>query len=76
MNGREGANNGFGRSEMYAADLFDTFFAKDPMSAEQGRKYRHGLLEKGGSRPEMETLVGFLGRKPRAEAFYRAFGIE
>lgn len=62
-------------SEVYAADIFDTFFRADPLSATQGRKYRYGLLEPGGRRPEMETLLTFLGRKPNPEPFLRSLGI-
>jgi len=54
------------RSEVYAADMFASFFAADPRDASQGRKYRHGLLEKGGSRPEMEPArFSGKGAKPR-----------
>jgi len=63
------------RSEVYAADMFASFFVADPRDASQGRKYRHGLLEKGGSRPEMETLLDFLGREPSPEVFYSSLGI-
>jgi metallopeptidase MepB len=62
-------------SEVYSADIFDTFFKADPTSAVQGRKYRYGLLEPGGSRPEMETLLAFLGREPNPEPFLKSLGI-
>ncbi|KAK0652761.1 hypothetical protein B0T16DRAFT_427103 [Cercophora newfieldiana] len=52
-------------SKVYSADIFDNFFRDDPMSATQGRRYRYGLLEPGGRRPEMETLL----------AFFRSMGI-
>jgi len=46
------------------------------MSAKEGRRYRHMVLEKGGSQDEMKTLEDFLGRKPSTEAFYRELGLE
>lgn len=45
------------------------------MNAAEGRRYRHTVLEKGGSRDEMESLIEFLGRKPSTEAFYRELGL-
>ena len=45
------------------------------MNAAEGRRYRKQLLETGGSRPEMETLLAYLGREPRPEAFYRELKI-
>ena len=40
------------------------------MNAEEGRRFRYQLLEKGGSRPEMETMVAYLGRGPNVKAFF------
>ena len=62
-------------SQVYSADMFFTVFASDPMNAAEGRRYRHTLLERGGSQEEMRTLEDFLGRKPSAEAFYKELGI-
>lgn len=45
------------------------------MSAEAGRKYRYGVLEKGGGQPEMTTLMEFLGREVRMEPFYEELGL-
>lgn len=56
--------------------MFHTKFVQDPMSAKEGRRYRHMVLEKGGSQDEMKTLMDFLGRKPSTEAFYRELGLE
>jgi metallopeptidase MepB len=33
------------------------------------------VLEKGGSREEMESLKEFLGREPSTEAFYKELGV-
>ena len=45
------------------------------MNAKEGRRYRHTVLEKGGSQDEMVTLEEFLGRKPSSEAFYKELGL-
>ena len=55
--------------------MFHSVFAADPMNAKEGRRYRHTVLEKGGSQDEMLTLKQFLGREPSAKAFYRELGI-
>ena len=51
--------------------MFYTVFKADPMNPEEGRRYRHTVLEKGGSQEEMKTLTEFLGREPNEEAFYK-----
>lgn len=45
------------------------------MDAEQGRRYRHIVLERGGSHEEMDILKEFLGREPSTAAFYKELGI-
>ncbi len=62
-------------SSIYALDIFHTVFAPDPSNPEQGRRYRHMVLEKGGSQPELKTLTDFLGREPRMDAFYKDLGL-
>jgi metallopeptidase MepB len=56
--------------------MFYSVFKKDPMNGKEGRRYRHTVLERGGSQDEMKTLEDFLGRKPSAEAFYKELGID
>ncbi|KAK2757150.1 metallopeptidase [Colletotrichum kahawae] len=63
-------------SKVYSQDIFSTAFKSDPMSVEAGRKYRYGVLEKGGSQPEMTTLQEFLGWEAKMEAFYEDLGLE
>lgn len=41
-----------------------------------GRKYRHQILEKGGSQEAITFLTEFLGRTPNAEAFEAEMGFE
>ncbi|KAF9773434.1 hypothetical protein IL306_008772 [Fusarium sp. DS 682] len=55
-------------SMVFAADIFMTAFAHDPMSTEAGRRYRYQVLEPGSSRPEIDILKDFLGREPNSEA--------
>jgi metallopeptidase MepB len=55
--------------------MFYSVFKKDPMNGKEGRRYRHTVLERGGSQEEMKTLEDFLGRKPNTEAFYKELGI-
>ncbi|MCJ1477254.1 hypothetical protein MMC13_005925 [Lambiella insularis] len=63
-------------SKVFADDMFFAVFKPDPMNAIEGRRYRHAVLEKGGSQDEMKTVVDFLGREPSAEAFYKELGLE
>ena len=46
------------------------------MNPKEGRRYRHSVLEKGGSQDEMKTLVDFLGREPKTDAFYEELGLK
>ncbi|KAF2223891.1 metallopeptidase MepB [Elsinoe ampelina] len=75
IGGYDAGYYGYLSSQVYSADMFYTMFHKDPMNKEKGRKYRHMVLEKGGSQDEMETLKQFLGREPSTEAFYRELGL-
>ena len=45
------------------------------MNGKEGRRYRHTVLERGGSQEEMQTLEDFLGRKPSTESFYKEMGL-
>lgn len=56
--------------------MFHSEFVKDPMDGAVGRRYRKEILEKGGSRDEMESLKAFLGREPSSEPFYKELGLE
>ncbi|KAH6981545.1 metallopeptidase MepB [Ilyonectria sp. MPI-CAGE-AT-0026] len=58
-------------SKVFAADMFYTVFSENPMDSEEGIRYRHTLLEKGGSQDEMVTLTEFLGREPEMNSFYK-----
>ncbi|KAL9611560.1 MAG: hypothetical protein Q9167_003807 [Letrouitia subvulpina] len=75
IGGYDAGYYGYLFSQVYSADMFHTVFASDPMNPTQGRRYRHTVLERGGSQDEMQTLEDFLGRKPSTEAFYRELGL-
>lgn len=66
---------GYLYSLVFSADMWHTAFKPDPMDGKVGRLYRKIVLERGGSREEMDNLVEFLGREPNAEAFYKDLGI-
>lgn len=66
---------GYLSSQVYSTDMFYSVFKKDPMNRAEGRRYRHTVLEKGGSQDEMKTLIDFLGREPKTDAFYEELGI-
>lgn len=62
-------------SQVFSTDMFYTAFKKSPMDGATGRRYRHEVLEKGGSRDEMESLKQFLGREPNSDAFFEDLGL-
>lgn len=75
MSGYDAGLYGYLYSKVYSTDMFNAVFGKDPMNEKQGRRYRHTVLEYGGSRDELVSLEEFLGRKPNSEAFYQNLGI-
>ncbi|KAK3687727.1 hypothetical protein B0T22DRAFT_379138 [Podospora appendiculata] len=76
IGGYDAGYYGYLSSEVYSADMFGSVFKTDPMNKNEGRRYRHTVLEKGGSQDEMLTLEQFLGRKPSSEAFYKELGLD
>ncbi|KAL2063751.1 hypothetical protein VTL71DRAFT_5556 [Oculimacula yallundae] len=62
-------------ASVYSSDLYQTRLANDPMNKEEGRRYRKLVLGRGGSRPEMEFLEDYLGRKPNGDAFAKDISI-
>ncbi|CAF3528658.1 unnamed protein product [Fusarium graminearum] len=75
IGGYDAGYYGYLYSEVFSLDMFHSFFAKNPMDSKEGRRYRHTVLERGGSIPEMEFLKEFLGREPSSEAFYKELGL-
>ena len=62
-------------SLVYAQDMFTRFEREGVLSPRTGRAYRKDILAVGSSRPEMDSVVAFLGRKPNDKAFLRELGI-
>jgi len=75
IGGYDSGYYGYLSSQVYSTDMFYTVFKADPMNGKEGRRYRHTVLERGGSQEEMQTLEDFLGRKPSTEAFYKELGL-
>ncbi|KAL9110668.1 MAG: hypothetical protein Q9227_004845 [Pyrenula ochraceoflavens] len=75
IGGYDAGYYGYLSSQVYSTDMFYTVFKKDPMNKKEGRRYRHTVLERGGSQDEMQTLIDFLGRKPKPDAFYEELGL-
>ncbi|KAK3987192.1 Saccharolysin [Cladorrhinum sp. PSN332] len=75
IGGYDAGYYGYLSSQVYSTDMFYSVFKSNPMDPVQGRRYRHSVLEKGGSRDEMVSLEDFLGRKPSTEAFYKELGL-
>ncbi|KAJ9192768.1 hypothetical protein DTO164E3_8227 [Paecilomyces variotii] len=75
IGGYDAGYYGYLSSQVYSTDMFYTIFKSDPMNPKEGRRYRHMVLEKGGSQDEMKTLTDFLGREPKTDAFYKELGL-
>ncbi|KAH8899745.1 zincin [Thozetella sp. PMI_491] len=75
IGGYDAGYYGYLSSLVYSTDMFYSVFKANPMDPKEGRRYRHTLLERGGSQDEMLTLEQFLGRKPNSEAFYKELGL-
>ena len=75
MGGYDAGYYGYLWSQVFSMDMFYTVFRVDPMNGAEGRRYRHVVLGRGGSRDEMEVLKEFLGREPNSRAFLEELGI-
>ena len=66
-------------AEVLSADAYAAFeesAAPDGSpSLATGRRYRQEILEKGGSRPAMESFKAFRGREPSVDALLRHSGM-
>lgn len=62
-------------SKVYALDLFATIKKGGLLNPLIGTAYRLQVIGKGGSREPMELLRDFLGRDPRADAFFEDIGL-
>lgn len=75
FSGSDGTMYAYLWSRTIAQDLWEMVFARDPLDSQAARRYRYGVLEKGGSQDEMKTLVDFWGREPDFEGFYKGLGL-
>lgn len=75
IGGYDAGYYGYLYSLVFSTDMFATCFKENPMDHAQGRRYRHTVLERGGSKDEMEVLKEFLGREPSLEPFYKEIGL-
>ncbi|KAF4893415.1 Neurolysin [Colletotrichum fructicola] len=66
---------GYFSAHAFAADFFESNFSKDPRDPEAWDRYRHGILEYGASKQEMEFMTEFLGREPGPGALLRSLGL-
>jgi metallopeptidase MepB len=75
IGGYDAGYYGYLWSQVFSADMFHSFFKKNPMDGKAGRRYRELVLGRGGSKDEMEMLTEFLGRPPSTESFYKELGL-
>jgi oligopeptidase A len=62
-------------AEVLSADAFAAFEEEGIFNPETGQRFLHCVLERGGSRPAMESFRCFRGREPEIEALLRHSGI-
>lgn len=62
-------------AEVLAADAFAAFEDAGIFDRATAKRFRHEILEVGGSRDFMEAYVAFRGRKPTLDALLRQSGI-
>ena len=62
-------------AEVLSADAFDAFEDEGIFNKETGQRFLSCILEKGGSRPAIESFRCFRGREPNIEALLRHSGI-
>jgi oligopeptidase A len=63
-------------AEVLAADAYAAFEEAGIFDAETANRFRHEILEIGGSRDIMDAYVAFRGREPTIDALLRQTGIE
>ncbi len=75
LDGYDAGYYGYLWSKVYAADMFTRFEKEGILSKKIGALYKKCILEKGGSREELELIKEFLGRMPSNKAFLKEIGI-
>ncbi len=62
-------------AEVLSADAFAAFEEEGIFNVDTGQRFLQCILEKGGSRPAIESFLCFRGRQPNIEALLRHSGI-
>jgi oligopeptidase A len=62
-------------AEVLSADAWAAFEESQTLSVSMGRRLRHEILERGGSRSALENFMAFRGREPRIDALLRHQGM-
>lgn len=62
-------------AEVLSADAFAAFEEEGIFNQQTGKRFMNCILEKGGSRPAIESFHCFRGREPNIEALLRHTGI-
>ncbi|KAJ2157248.1 metalloendopeptidase [Coemansia sp. RSA 552] len=77
MGGYDSKYYGYLWSQVFSADMYAARFQKEGVDNSQtGLDYRREILQPGGTRDSMDSLVRFLGRQPNNEAFLKSIGLE
>lgn len=66
---------GYMWAEVFAADMYHTRFAADPLDSNIGVQYRDIVLGRGGLYDTNDNLREFLGREPSKEPFLKELGL-
>ncbi len=62
-------------AEVLSADAFARFEEEGIFSEQAGSHFKQAVLERGGSRPAMQSFVDFRGREPQIDALLRHNGL-
>jgi oligopeptidase A len=62
-------------AEILSADAFGAFEEAGVLDRETGERFLHAFLERGGSRPALESFRDFRGREPDTDALLRQSGL-
>ncbi len=63
-------------AEVLSADVFAAFEEEGLFNKAVGQRFKHCILEKGGSRPAIQSFECFRGRKPTIDALLRHNSIQ
>ncbi|MES2239569.1 MAG: M3 family metallopeptidase [Bacteroidota bacterium] len=76
LNGYAANYYGYLWSLVYAQDMFSVFKKNGVMDKATGSRYRKIILENGATKPEIEIVEEFLGRKSNSDAFLESLGVK